>query len=144
VTILNTRSNGSKRSRAERRGIAAVEFALVVPLFIILAVGMVELGRAIMVKQVLTNAVREGAREAILQGSTHSQVKNLVKNYLTGSSIDGATVTVTPSPAEATWREPVTVSVSVPIKNVSWLVSSQFLPSEGEFRTSSTMLKDGE
>ncbi|MGB6041722.1 MAG: TadE family protein, partial [Pirellulales bacterium] len=52
--------------RKKRRGVAAVEFALVAPLFVLMVMGMIEVGRAIMVQQVLTNASREGARRAVL------------------------------------------------------------------------------
>jgi Flp pilus assembly pilin Flp len=45
-----------------RKGAAAVEFALVAPLFTLMLLGMIEVGRAIHVQQTLQNAVREGSR----------------------------------------------------------------------------------
>ena len=47
--------------RTKSRGVAAVEFALVAPLFLLFLFGMIEFGRMVMVQQVLTNASREGA-----------------------------------------------------------------------------------
>ncbi len=46
----------------DRKGAAAVEFALVLPLFVLIFLGMLELGRGLHVQQVITQAAREGAR----------------------------------------------------------------------------------
>jgi Flp pilus assembly protein TadG len=43
-----------------------VEFALVVPIFLLLLLGIVEFARAWNVYQVLTDAAREGARRAVV------------------------------------------------------------------------------
>ena len=47
-----------------RRGVAAVEFAFVVPLLLLLLVGIWELGRIIHVQIIMNNAARDGARLA--------------------------------------------------------------------------------
>lgn len=111
----------ASRSR-KRRGVAAVEFAIVAPFLILLVFGIIECGRAIMVQQVLTNASREGARRAILEATTTSEVTTIVSDYLTNGSIAGATVTVSPTPlSSAGFGDPVTVTVSVPYDQVSWI-----------------------
>src|SRR5882757_936386 len=66
--------------RRNRRGAAAVEFAIVAPVFFLLVFGMVEYGRMIMVQQVITNAAREGARVGVLDGSALSDVTTAVNN----------------------------------------------------------------
>ena len=53
------------RGRLER-GQALVEFALVIPIFLLLLVGLFDLGRAVFAFNTLTNAAREGARLAIV------------------------------------------------------------------------------
>src|SRR5439155_4823448 len=58
-------SDMRKRSRSER-GAAIIETALTLPLLLLVAVGIFELGRAYQTWEVLTNAAREGARVAIL------------------------------------------------------------------------------
>lgn len=55
-----------RRWRTHRRGQALVEFALVVPLFILMMVGIFEGGRAIYTYNALSNAAREALREAIV------------------------------------------------------------------------------
>jgi Flp pilus assembly protein TadG len=67
---MKTRSLHAKT----RSGVAAVEFALVVPIFLLLVFGIIEFGRALMVQQVLVNASREGARQAVLDGATSAEV----------------------------------------------------------------------
>lgn len=55
------------RRRADaHRGQALVEFALIVPLFVLIAIGIFEGGRAIYTYNALSNAVRESLREAIV------------------------------------------------------------------------------
>ena len=105
-----------------------MEFAIVAPVFFLLVFGMIEFGRMVMVQQVITNASREGARIAVLDGTTTAEVTTAVNNYLQGGSINGATVTVNPNPpSTAVYGAPVTVNVSVPFRQVSWLPSPIFL-----------------
>jgi Flp pilus assembly protein TadG len=54
------------RRRGTRRGQALVEFALVIPLFLLLLVAIFDLGRAVFAWNTLSNAAREGARIAIV------------------------------------------------------------------------------
>ncbi len=117
-----------KNRAAGRRGAAAVEFAVVLPVFITLVFGMIEYGRMVMVQQVITNAAREGCRRAIMDGATSQEVQDVVNNYLESAGITSATITITPSePSEAGAGEPVTVSVSVPYDQVSWLPAPMYL-----------------
>ena len=81
-----------------------------------------------MVQQVLTNASREGARRAVLDGATSAEVTQTVENYLDSSNISGATITVNPDPpTNAAFGDPVTVTVSVPFDQVSWIPSPMYL-----------------
>ena len=115
--------------RKKRRGASAVEFALVAPVFILLVFGMIEFGRMVMVQQLLTNASREGARRAVLDGSTVDDVKSLVQQYLTDTSVTVPleNISVTPDPTTAEFGDPITVSVSVAYPDVSWLPAPMFL-----------------
>jgi Flp pilus assembly protein TadG len=95
---------------------------------------MLEFGRMVMVQQILTNASREGARKAVLDGSTASDVNNTVITYMNDANITVSTgnVTITPTnPASAAYGDPVTVRVAVPFSQVSWLPTNMlanFLP----------------
>ena len=117
--------------RRNRRAAAAVEFAVVAPVFFLLVFGMIEYGRMVMVYQVLTNASREGARAAVLDGATTTSVTTAVNSYLSAAAVSGATVTVSPNPPSgAQYGDPVTVTVSVPFSQVSWLPTPMYLGSQ--------------
>lgn len=130
------------RSRRERRGASAVEFAIVAPLFFLLVIGLIEFGRALMVQQVLTNASRVGARKAIALNVTTTQVIDATVEYAEGVSVDGVNVVVNPSPAAAKTGEPITVTVSVPYENVSWIPAPWFM-NDTTLSASSVMRKEG-
>jgi Flp pilus assembly protein TadG len=51
---------------------SVVEFALVGPLFFLMLIGTVEMGRAVYVNHQIANATREGARWAAVHGSKSS------------------------------------------------------------------------
>ena len=55
---------------ALRRGQALTEFALVLPLLLLLFFAIFEFGRFVLAYEALNNAVREGARYAIVHGSS--------------------------------------------------------------------------
>jgi TadE-like protein len=65
---------GRLRSGYGRRGQAMVEFALVIPILILVMMGVFDFGRAIYASSAINNAAREGARLAIVdQTLTHIQ-----------------------------------------------------------------------
>jgi len=80
-------------------GQALVEFALVVPIFLLLLLGIVEFARAWNIYEVLTDAGREGARNAVVDNSlmTADGVKALVveAGQRAGITIDPADITIT-------------------------------------------------
>jgi Flp pilus assembly protein TadG len=55
------------RSKDRRRGQSLVEFALVVPIFILMLFGLVDMGRLVHANSALSQAAREGARVASVQ-----------------------------------------------------------------------------
>jgi TadE-like protein len=55
--------------RATPRGQSMVEFALIFPIFILLLVGMFDLGRVVWVNNTLATASREAARFAVVHGA---------------------------------------------------------------------------
>jgi Flp pilus assembly protein TadG len=114
--------------RRYRQGAAAVEFAVVAPVFFLMVLAMIEYGRMVMVQQIITNGAREGARSAVLDGATTGSVTSSVGTYCTNGGVKNVVVTVTPDPpSNAASGDPVTVKVSVPFSQVSWLPSPMYL-----------------
>ena len=60
-----------------------VEFALVLPLLMLVMLGIAEFGFIFQRSEVVTNAAREGARMAVLPGYTAADVDARVRVYLT-------------------------------------------------------------
>lgn len=105
--------------------------AFVAPFFVAMILGQIESSRLGMVAQLLTTAARDGCRVAVVPGSTVTDVRTRISAVLTGSGISVGTVTPT-CPSPYTWDSapggtPITVSLSVPYKSVSWLGTPFFL-----------------
>jgi Flp pilus assembly protein TadG len=80
VIIMNRPTRRRSVNNRRRRGAAATEFAIVAPVFFLMIIGFIEVGRALMVQQVLINASRVGARMASTTGSTSSGVQTAVQD----------------------------------------------------------------
>jgi Flp pilus assembly protein TadG len=116
--------------RLLRRGASLVEFAVVAPVFFVIVLGLIEIGRGCMVTELLTEAARRACRQAIIEGTSASTIQNAATNYLTSVGISGesadvyvndvlvssTTNTVSTMPA---YTE-MTVVVTVPATNVAW------------------------
>lgn len=128
--------------RKQRQGAAAVEFAVVAPVFFLLVFGMIEYGRMVMVQQIIVNSAREGCRAAVLDGSTTAGVKTQAITAMAAGNITITTTNVTVSPdppSNAAFGDPVTVTVTVPFNQVSWLPSPMYLG--GKSMTASTTMR---
>ena len=124
--------------RQDRPGVAAVEMALVLPVFLLVSLGIIEYGRALMAANLVTNAAREGGRVAGITGSTNTDVQNAVVNFLaTSLNLNTGQVSVkisitpaagNPDPqnqcANAKLRDLVTVDVNVPYSAVALIQAS--------------------
>ncbi len=116
-------------SRGRRLGTAAVEFALVAPIYFVLILGTVEFGRCLMVSELLTEAARKGCRKGILEGTSTSQITDAATSFLTTVGISGETAqvvindgvgNVTEASGMPSYTE-ITVTVQVPVSNVTWM-----------------------
>lgn len=83
-----------RRFRGRRsRGQALVEFAFVIPLFLVLFIAVFDLGSAVFSYNSLTNAAREGARLAIVNQDSASVIKRAEEQLFVGE-IDAPNVTL--------------------------------------------------
>jgi Flp pilus assembly protein TadG len=79
-----------KRMRSEK-GAALIEAAITVPIILLISVGIFEFGRAYQTQQVLTNASREGARIAVLEGTSDADIRTRVGQYIKGGGLKDVT-----------------------------------------------------
>ena len=85
-----------RRLRSER-GAELLEFALVLPLLLLVLAGILDMGFLFKDYEVVTNAAREGARMASLPGWLESDVKTRVNSYLTAGGFQGVANTTVSS-----------------------------------------------
>ncbi len=85
---LAMRQESTPGAPSRDAGNATIELAMVLPLLLLIIAGVIDLGILLWEKQILTNAVREGARAAARASTAgapnmgQSAVKNIVYNYL--------------------------------------------------------------
>lgn len=120
-----------RRLNRDRRGTTAVEFAFVGSIVFLIFFGVVELGRALMVTHLLTNAARAGARAGVIEGTSTATIKSVVSSALTAVGISGDTVSVqvndgsTDASASQAGDE-ITVKATISASSVSWLPWQRF------------------
>jgi Flp pilus assembly protein TadG len=89
-----------RRTALDQRadGQALVEFALIIPIFLALLFGVVDLGRVIWANDSLASAAREGARYASVHAGTPALTTSVskadIRSYTQGFAIGGGDATV--------------------------------------------------
>jgi Flp pilus assembly protein TadG len=94
--------------------------------------GILELGRALMVSHLLTNAARAGCRAGVVEGTTTASIKSVVTQALTGVGISGENVNVqvndgATDASSSKAGDEITVVASIPASSVSWLPFQKFM-----------------
>ena len=107
-------SGGRRAPRDE--GQALVEFALVMPVIILLVVGIFEFSRAWNAHQAITDAAREGARTAVIAdpGITTDSVRKVVRNALFRVGLDPNRAQIELVGVDAASGEPARVTIRYP------------------------------
>ena len=113
ISVQNTRRSES--------GASAVEFALLLPVLMMILFGITEFGLALYRQSILTNASREGARLGIVQSIpaiTNGQINTAIDTYLTAGGVSPGNVTrsivaggATGTPVQVTLTLPYTYAV---------------------------------
>jgi len=83
-----------KRKAMHISGQGLVEFALVVPIFLILLFGMVEFGRAWMTKNIITGAAREAVRIFAVIPYDNIAAESRAVNILSSAGLDSSRWTI--------------------------------------------------
>lgn len=103
----------------DEHGASAVEFAMIVPLLLVLVIGIAEFGHAFQVQGTLSAAAREGARVMALQNDPAAARKAVRDASPTLDPVVANTqITVTPRtgcPTASTTTQNVRVTVAYPM-----------------------------
>lgn len=127
----------SHPGRGEDRGSSAVEFALLLPILLLVLLALVQVGVLARDSLLLTQASRAGAREAAVQLSTDA-VEQAVRDAAPGLAVDRLSVHVAWS---GTRGAPVTVSVEY-LAPVASLLAGWLLPGSVSLSASATMRQE--
>jgi Flp pilus assembly protein TadG len=85
------------RKAFQRRGLASVELAFVLPVLLVLVLGTVEVCQRIFLRQSAVIVAYEGARVAVRGTSSNADVVSRCQTMLLQRNVKGAVVTVTPA-----------------------------------------------
>ena len=138
------------RRRGQRRGVALVEFAMVVPVLFLFIFGIIELSRYVMVQQALTSAAQRGCRKAMLATTVNDDtVETTVRGYLEGAlgplaESDSLNVAISPRDfTNVAAGSDISVQVQVSTSDISW-VRSNFLGWTGDLMLTgqSTLIRE--
>ena len=115
-----------QRRCCTRTGAALVELAVVLPIVLIIAGGLLEVSRLLLLHHTADTAAYEGARAAMVPGATADEAIEVVEKLLTEAGCSWTSITV--DPEVITEKTPlITVSVEMPLNKNSWISSHGFV-----------------
>jgi Flp pilus assembly protein TadG len=137
-----------RTSKTRRRGATVVEYAIVISATFFLLLAVFEYGRFVMIRHLIDNATREGARLAAAGTTTLTtpDIENRVTTALGGQQLGGLTVQVYESDAggsnvgpwtDASFGERIAVQIDCTYTPI--LPSLGFLPNPVTLRSKSVM-----
>ena len=123
------------RARSRRQGATAVEFAVVAPLFFMIVLGLIEMSRACMALEQLSEAARRACRQGVIEGTSSAAIKQAAVDYLNSVGIKGETagVSINDAPVDTVEAQnmpaytEITVVITVPVGSCTWLPGGEFL-----------------
>lgn len=107
---------GIGRLVGDQRGVAAVEFGMVAPVFFGLLLGIIDVGRYMWTLNTMQYAIDQAVRTAVVQKITaEDEIQGLVTNALAGLNTGDVTVGVVPDASTLTITADTTYSFLFPI-----------------------------
>lgn len=162
--MRNIINNSGKASGKSRRGVAAVEAAVCLPVLVMVIMGTIEMGMALRVKTVLQSATRESGRLAnidhrglIQEGDTpNEKIERDIRNFVTASGFPGSELVVELVHAdneettfdlndEANELEFIKFKVAMPYSEVGFMsgMASRWIPGPNPMISASLVMRAG-
>lgn len=134
-------SNQLSNRRRSRRGTAITEFAIILPVFVLIVMGTIEATSMIFLQQSLEIAAYEATRVALVPGSEQGNVEAAANGILSGRKVVDAVVSVTPADFDdQPYGTAITVGITAECEKNS-LFASWFYQNR-ELSSSVTMMKE--
>lgn len=128
VFLSAAQQRSSRRHGLRQKGVAMIEFALVLPLLLLLIFGSIDFGILLYNKAVLTNASREGARAGVVyvesrtEAAENAVIDSTITAYCQNNLITfgtaNAPVVTKSRPSGRDSGDPLTVAVSYTYQGV--------------------------
>ena len=103
-----------RRKNSQRHGAVTVEFAITIPIVLLIVFASLELGFANMMYHTTEAAAYEAARAAIVPGATAQSATAKAQSILNTAGINSATIAISPA------------DLSAPTQTVSVTISTRF------------------
>lgn len=112
-------------------GAELIEYALVLPMLLLVVLGIAEFGFMFQRYEVITNAAREGARIAVLPGYSTTDVQNRVNAYVTQGRVPTTLTNPAVTVADVDIPVPGRLPISARRVTVTYTHNYMFLPGIG-------------
>lgn len=112
---MRIKSTTHLNKQTKRRGVAAVEFAVCLPVLVLLVFGAIEASNFIFLKQSLSVAAYEGIRETVRNGSNNADGINRAQNILNARTVNDFSINFPNGEASGANRgDQIVMEVSAP------------------------------
>lgn len=108
-----------------QKGQALVEFALILPILLLLVMGILQFGMMLSTYLTIENASREGARKGIT-GSPDAEIRQIITDTSPSLNASNLSVSITPGDAARNSGDTITVRITYSYQLTVPIISSLF------------------
>jgi len=133
-----------RRSARTRRGLSTVEFAIILPVIVLLTFGVVEYGWMFLKMQEITNAARQGARVAARADVTMPEITAAVDSAMAISGFETGQYTIVFENGNPVTIDPGEIfSISVRVNYPTISLGMPLIPTPPNLSATLMMVKEG-
>lgn len=129
-----------RQSLRDNRGVAAVEFAFVLPIIILLLAGVIQFGMLLFLQNHMTNVARETSRRVAVGELTKDEAKTEAEGDLVNWGISYDVDVTVPDGSDPDDKD-IIVTISAPMSEAS-LIDILGIFGEGKLQTAVTMRQE--
>lgn len=123
----NRKSRGRKFNQRNRQGAAVVEFAVCLPLILLIMLGSIEAANMLFLRQALVQASYEGAKAAVRPESDNTTVSEIATLVAEGRRVEGFSVETVPADVSSVPQGSlIRIRTSAPVNSNSFISGTVF------------------